>query len=506
MFNKVLYIKYHTTALKLGITAFKTIPFKSEKSFINGQWVSAQSGKNLDVFNPATGTLVGTVPDMNTADTQIAIDSASKAFETWKNTTAKERSQILRRWYSLMLENQNTIAEIMTAESGKSLQESNGEVIYGNSFVEWFSELARQVRGEVIPSSDRSKKILIHHQPIGVVGLITPWNFPHAMITRKASAALSVGCTVVVKPGEDTPLTAVEIMKCAEKAGFPPGVINLLTSSRENTAEIGRLLCKSPLVAGISFTGSTTVGKILYSQCAPGIKRIGLELGGNASFIVYKSANLDKAVEGALTSKFRNCGQTCVASNRFLIQADIFDAFVDKLVAKVKNLKIGNGFDEGTQIGPLINEAQLHKVSNFVEDAVSKGAKVLVGGKPASHIGKLFYEPTVLSNITSNMLVYSEEVFGPVISLIHFNTEEESLHIANSNDVGLASYFYSEDISQVFRVSHNLEVGMVGVNVGLISAAEAPFGGIKQSGLGREGSHLGIEDYTYIKYTCLGNL
>ncbi|XP_030758923.1 uncharacterized protein LOC115884468 [Sitophilus oryzae] len=492
--------------IRLIQTGIKSAPGQYEKAYINGQWSSAISGETFDVFNPANGQVVGKVPDMNTDDTLVAINSAFKAFQSWKNTTAKERSQILRRWYNLLVENQNKIAEIMTAESGKPLIESNGEVTYGNSFVEWFSELARQIRGDIIPSSFPSKKILVHHQPIGVVGLITPWNFPHAMIARKAAAALSVGCTVVIKPAEDTPLTGIELVKYAEEAGFPPGVVNIVTSSRENAPDVGRLLCENHLVAGISFTGSTTVGRILYKQCAYGIKRLGLELGGNAPFIVFKSAKLDTAVSSALVSKFRNCGQTCVAANRFLIQEDVFDDFVEKLVERVKLLKMGNGSDTGVQLGPLINQPQLDKVTNFVNDAVSKGAKIITGGRPATHLGNLFYEPTILTGITPDMIVYNEEIFGPVICLTKFKTEEEALQISNCCDVGLAGYFFSEDISQIFRVSKNMEVGMVGVNEGLISCSEAPFGGVKQSGLGREGSHLGVEDYTYVKYTCIGNL
>ncbi|XP_066150959.1 glutarate-semialdehyde dehydrogenase [Euwallacea fornicatus] len=478
----------------------------NRKGFVDGQWVDAASGKTLKVYNPVNGNVVGSVPDMHVEDTQTAIDAAFKAFQTWKDTTAKQRSQILRKWYDLMLTNQKEIAEIMTLESGKPLVEANGEVVYGNSFIEWFSELARQVRGDVLSSSTPSKKLLVQHQPIGVVGLITPWNFPHAMIARKASAALAAGCTVVIKPAEDTPLTAVEMGKYAEEAGFPPGVVNIVTSSRLNTPAIGKLLCEHHLVAGISFTGSTAVGRILYQQCAHGIKRLGLELGGNAPFIVFNSANIDKAVEGALTAKFRNCGQTCVAANRFFIQEGVYDTFLDKLTSRVKALKIGDGLHEGVQLGPLINEAQLHKVADFVNDAVSKGAKIVTGGKPMPDVGRLFYLPTILTDINDTMLVYGEEVFGPVISLIKFKTEKEALDIANTCDVGLAGYFYSEDVSQIFRVSKNMEVGMVGVNEGLISCAEAPFGGVKQSGLGREGSHLGMEDYMYIKYTCIGNL
>ncbi|XP_050297033.1 glutarate-semialdehyde dehydrogenase [Anthonomus grandis grandis] len=477
-----------------------------QQAFINGEWISAKSGKTFEVLNPANGEVVGVVPDMDLEDTEAAIKAACDAFHVWKDTTAKERSQILREWYNLLVKNQKEMAEILTLESGKPLAEANGEVVYGNSFVEWFSELSRQIRGDIVQSSVPSKKILVQHQPIGVVGLITPWNFPHAMITRKAAPALGAGCTVIIKPAEDTPLTAIQIVKYAQEAGFPPGVVNLVTSSRANTGPIGKLLCEHHLVAGISFTGSTAVGKILYKQCAQGVKRLALELGGNAPFIVFNSANLDKAVDGSITSKFRNCGQTCVSANRFFIQEKVYDEYVNKLVHRVKSLKIGDGSQEGVQLGPLVNEPQLHKVAEFVNDAVSKGAKILTGGKPATHLGKLFYEPTILTDIKEDMLVYNQEVFGPVISLIKFKTEKEALDIANSTDVGLAGYFYSEDVSQIFRVSNNLEVGMIGVNEGIISCAEAPFGGIKQSGLGREGSHLGMEDFTYVKYTCIGNL
>ncbi|KAJ8953786.1 hypothetical protein NQ314_007216 [Rhamnusium bicolor] len=435
----------------------------NQKAYINGEWVSAGSNKFFEVFNPVDGSVVGSVPDMDVRDTQTAIDAAADAFESWKCTTAKERSYHLRKWYNLLVDNQENLAKIMSAESGKLLSEAVGEVIYG------------------------------------VAALITPWNFPHAMITRKASAALAAGCTCVIKPAEDTPLTALAIIKIAEEAGIPKGVLNVVTSNRKNAAPIGALLCESPLVAGISFTGSTQVGKILYKQCSSGIKRLALELGGNAPFIVYNSADIDKAVDGALTSKFRNCGQTCVASNRFLIQDEIYDCYVSKLVEHVKQMK-------REQLSPLINDAQFHKVSSMVQDAISKGAKILAGAKSAPQFGKLFYEPTVLADIKDNMQVYSEEVFGPVINIIRFKTEDESLKIANGTERGLAGYLFSEDISQIFRVSKKLEVGMIGVNVGLISGAEAPFGGIKESGLGREGSYHGVEDFSYIKYTCIGNL
>nr|CAI5860663.1 unnamed protein product [Callosobruchus analis] len=440
----------------------------------HGSWISANNNKEFEVINPANGQVIATVPDMDVKDTQKAIESAAEAFRTWQYTTAKERSTLLRKWYNLLVENQDSIAKVMTAESGKPLAEALGEVNYGNSFIEWFSEQARNIRGEIISSPVATKKMFVEHNPIGVAALITPWNFPHAMITRKAGAALSAGCTCVIKPAEDTPLTALALMKLAEEAGIPKGVLNVVTSSTE-------------------------VGKILYKQCASGIKRLGLELGGNAPFIVYNSANLQKAISGALVSKFRNCGQTCVASNRFLVQDKIYDAFVAKLVEEVNKLKLGDGSKPGINLGPLINQAQFKKVSELVEDAVSKGAEVKTGGKPAPDLGKLFYKPTVLTNVKDGMLAYTEEVFGPVINIIRFETEEESLQIANNTERGLAGYFFSEDVSQIFRVARKLEVGMIGVNEGLISTAEAPFGGVKESGLGREGSHHGIEEYTYIK-------
>lgn len=394
----------------------------------------------------------------------------------------------------------------MTAESGKPIIESMGEVVYGNSFVEWFAEEARRIYGEIVPSPYPNRKLMITHQPIGVAGLITPWNFPHAMITRKAGAAIAAGCTVVIKPAEDTPLTALALAKLADEAGFPKGVLNIVTCSRKNAASVGELLCKSPKVAGISFTGSTEVGKLLYAQCATGVKRIGLELGGNAPFIVFKTADLDKAVLGAMASKFRNCGQTCVSSNRFFIQEEVFDEFVKKITVAVERLVIGDGKENGVTIGPLVNEAQLNKVSAIVEEAKSKNAKVLAGGKALPNIGKLFYAPTILSNVTTDMRIYTEEVFGPVVSLIKFKTEEEAVSIANDTSRGLAGYFYSQDLNQVFRVAKKLEVGMVGINEGMISCTEAAFGGIKESGIGREGSRHGIDDYVYMKYMCLGNL
>lgn len=488
------------------ITMSRNLNILHKKAYINGQWASAATKKAFNVYNPANGSVVGEIPDMDVCDAEKAVEAAAEAFKSWKMTTAKERSQLLRKWFNLLEEHQESLAQLITAESGKPLNEAFAEVCYGNSFVEWFSEQARNVRGEIIQSPSPNKKIFVEHHPIGVAALITPWNFPLAMITRKASAALAVGCTCVVKPAEDTPLTALALADFAEKAGFPKGVINVVTSSRENAADIGNLLCTSPLVAGISFTGSTQVGKLLYKQCASGIKRLCLELGGNAPFIVYDSANVDKAVEGALIAKFRNCGQACVAANRFLVQDKVYDEFLLKLTNKVKQIKMGDGLDPNVQLGPLINDAQLHKISTLVDDAISKGAKLIIGGKPAPKYGKLFYEPTILTDIKENMLLYSDEVFGPVINIIRFRTEEESLIIANGTERGLASYFFTEDLAQSLRVNHLLEAGMIGINDGLISTPEAPFGGIKESGLGREGSHHGIEDFTYLKYTCIGNL
>lgn len=484
----------------------KHLHLLNQKASINGAWVDAISGKTFKVTNPSNGALIGTVPDMDEADTRLAIESAKAAFEEWKNVPAKERARVLKRWFDLLVENEDSIARIMTTESGKPLQEAKGEMAYGNSFVEWFSEEARRIRGETIASPVPNRKIVIEKQPIGVVGLITPWNFPHAMLTRKAAAALAAGCTCVVKPAEDTPFTLLAGVQLAYEAGLPKGALNVVTCDRHNAPKIGNLFCTSKDVAGISFTGSTLVGKHLYRQCADGVKRIGLELGGDAPFIVFDSANISNAVRGVLVAKFRNCGQTCVAANRILVQEGIYDKFIKELTGHISDIKMGDGFQEGVTTGPLINKAQFDKVSEIVEDAVSKGAKALVGGKAASHLGPLFYQPTLLVDIKENMRVYKEEVFGPVAVIIKFKTEEEGLRIANNTERGLAGYFYSENVSQIFRVARELEVGMVGINEGLISTAEAPFGGVKESGIGREGSHYGIDDYVYVKYLCFGNL
>ncbi|XP_044739460.1 succinate-semialdehyde dehydrogenase, mitochondrial [Chrysoperla carnea] len=496
-FCKFLKVNNHVRAMSLLLN----------KAYVNGEWISAGSGKTFQVKNPANNEVVGSVPDMDVKDAEKAINAAQEAFKTWSQTTAKERGILLRKWYELLNKHGDEIARIMTSESGKPTSEAKGEVGYGNAFVDFFSEEARRTHGDLLESPIKNRQLMIIKQPIGVVGLITPWNFPHAMITRKAAAALAVGCTCVIRPAEDTPLTALALIKTAEEAGIPKGVINVVTSDRSNAGPIGKLLCESPLVAGISFTGSTEVGKLLYRQCASGVKRIGLELGGNAPFIVFKSANLDLALQGAIASKFRNCGQTCISSNRFLIHESIFDEFLQRFKKEIKSkLVLGNPSKPGITTGPLINAAQKEKIVKFVNDARDKGAHIVIGGKPADNIGDLFYEPTIITNVKEDMLIYKEEVFGPIVTLLRFKTEEEAVRIANSTQRGLAGYFYSQDVSQIYRVSRQLETGMVGVNEGLISTAEAAFGGIKESGIGREGSHYGLDEYLYLKYICLGNL
>ncbi|XP_016952864.1 succinate-semialdehyde dehydrogenase [NADP(+)] GabD [Drosophila biarmipes] len=478
-----------------------------DKALVDGAWVESSNSKaTFEVRNPANGAVIGKVPNMTVEDAQKAIDAAKQAYESkeWRSLTAKDRSNLLKKWHKLIEEHSQEIAEIMTAESGKPINESKGEVAYGNAFVEWFAEEARRVYGEIVPSAAPNREIIVMKQPIGVAALITPWNFPMAMITRKAGAALAAGCTVVVKPSEDTPLTALAVAKLAVDAGIPKGVINVVTTNK--AAPIGDLFCKSPDVRGISFTGSTEVGKLLFRNSADGIKRICLELGGNAPFIVFDSANIEKAVDGAMASKFRNCGQTCVSANRFFVQDSVYDKFVAQLKKRVEALKIGDGQGCDVQIGPLINEMQFKKVSGFVEDARSKKANIILGGKPLSDHGALFYAPTIVTDVPPSAQLYSEEVFGPVVSIIRFRDEEEAVKKANDTRRGLAGYFYSENLQQVFRVAKRLEVGMVGVNEGIISAAEAPFGGVKESGVGREGSKHGIDDYVDIKYICMGNL
>lgn len=476
-------------------------------AYINGAWVQAKSGNVFEILNPATLEVITSVPDMDVGDVEEAIRAASKAFESWSTTTAKERSVLIRKWYDLLEEHANELAEIITLESGKPNKESLGEIAYGNSFVEWYAEEAKRVYGQVVPSPVKTKEFVFLKQPIGVVSLITPWNFPHAMVTRKAAAAIAAGCTCVIKPAEDTPLTALALAHLAHKAGFPKGVMNIVTCTRAQAAPVGKLMCESPLIAGLSFTGSTEVGKLLYAQCAFGVKRLSLEMGGNAPFIVFESADINKAVDGALAAKFRNCGQACISPNRFLIHENVFDEFVEKLKNRINSeIVIGNAADPKTTAGPLINKMQVEKVTRIVEDAVGKGAKVHCGGKRALDIGERFFHPTLLTNISFEMACTKEEIFGPVVVCMKFKTEDDAVSIANDTRRGLAGYFYSNELAQVWRVAKRLEVGMVGVNESLISSAEIAFGGVKESGIGREGSHYGIEEFINVKYVCFGNL
>lgn len=480
------------------------IRFLHEKAYVNGQWVDARSGKTFDVFNPSNGSKIGTVPDMNAGDAEKAIQYAQTAFESWRETTAKERSVILKRWSDLCTQNKDELAKILTLENGKPLTEAAGEVTYGTTFIEWFAEEARRVYGDIIPSPVKSKKILVLKQPIGVCGMITPWNFPNAMITRKACAALAAGCTVVLKPAEDTPYSALALCELAEKAGLPPGVLNIVTSSRANAGEVGKMLCENPIVKKISFTGSTAVGKILLQQSASTVKKVSLELGGNAPFIIFDSADLDQAVNGTMACKFRCSGQTCVCANRILVQEGIYSKYVQKLAeVMARDLRVGDGFTAGITQGPLINEKAVEKVDEHVKDAVKKGAKVVLGGERK---GGNFYAPTLIQDVTLDMKCAQEEIFGPVAAIHKFKTEEEAIKIANATTSGLAGYFFSQNINQVWRVAEKLEYGLVGVNEGVFSMPEAPFGGWKESGLGSEGSKYGINEYLEIKYVCMGGL
>ncbi|XP_061449454.1 succinate-semialdehyde dehydrogenase, mitochondrial isoform X2 [Rhineura floridana] len=472
--------------------------------FVGGRWV--QSAAVFPVRDPASGAELSRVADCGVAEAQAAVRAAYEAGVAWSGVSAKERAALLRKWYNLMIENKDDLARIITAENGKPLKEAQGEILYSASFLEWFAEEARRIYGDIIPSSTKDRRVLVLKQPVGVAAIITPWNFPSAMITRKVGAALAAGCTVVVKPAEDTPLSALALAELANQAGIPAGVYNVIPCSRQQAAAVGEVLCTDPLVAKISFTGSTATGKILLRHAAGTVKRVSMELGGHAPFIVFDSADVDRAVAGALASKYRNSGQTCVCTNRFLVQRGIHDAFVEKFARAIKTeLHIGNGFDEGTTQGPLINEKAVEKVERHIDDAVSQGASIVTGGKRHSY-GKNFFEPTLLSNVTTGMLCTQEETFGPLAPVIKFDTEEEALAIANAANVGLAGYFYSRDPAQIWRVAEQLEVGMVGVNEGIVSAVECPFGGIKQSGLGREGSKYGIDEYLEIKYVCFGGL
>ena len=470
-----------------------------QQCLINGQW---QGEPATPVTNPATGATIARVPNLGAAETRVAIDAASRAFPAWSGLLAKERAAILRRWYELQLAHADDIAQIMTAEQGKPIAESRGEVSYGASFVEFFAEEAKRIYGETIPTHRKGGRIIVHKQPVGVVGAITPWNFPFAMITRKVAPALAVGCTVVVKPAPDTPLTALALGDLALRAGFPAGVLNIVTGDAE---AIGKELTSNPLVRAITFTGSTRVGKLLMQQSAATVKKVSLELGGNAPFIVFDDADLDMAVEGAIASKFRNMGQTCVCANRILVQDSVYEAFAEKLADRVSKMKVGPGSDEGVVQGPLINEAGLAKVEAHVADALSKGAKAVVGGKRHA-LGRTFFEPTVLIDAKADMRLATEETFGPVAPLFRFKHEDEAIRFANATPYGLAAYFYSRDVARVFRVTEKLEFGIVGVNDGIISTEVAPFGGVKESGLGREGSRHGVEEFLEMKYMFLGGL
>jgi len=475
------------------------------KGFINGQWVDAASGRTFAVTNPATGETIAMVPDMGRDDALAAVSAAYQALPKWRALTARERSLRLKAWFDLILKNSDALAELMTAEQGKPLAEAKGEVIYGASFVEWFAEEAKRVYGDVIPSPVPGRKLLVMKEPIGVAAAITPWNFPLAMITRKCAPAIAAGCTVVVKPAEATPLTALALADLAQQAGISPGVFNVVVGDAGSAPEIGKVLCEDKRVRKVSFTGSTEVGRILLRQSADTVKKLSLELGGNAPFIVFDDADIDEAVEGAMASKYRNAGQTCVCANRLYVQDGIYDQFAKKLTEKVAQLRVGPGTQSGVQIGPLIEPAALAKVQSHVDDAVKGGAKVLVGGK-AHALGGLFYEPTVMTEVTPKMLVSKEETFGPVAPLFRFKTEEDVISMANDTDFGLAAYFYSRDVGRIFRVAEALEAGMVAVNTGAFSNEVAPFGGVKQSGLGREGSKYGIEDYLEIKFVTLAGL
>ena len=470
------------------------------QAFIDGAWIGA--AVTFSVKDPATGETLAQVPELGVLETRRAIEAANAAWPAWRALTGKQRAGVLRAWFDLILDNADDLALLMTREQGKPLAEAKGEVVYGASFVEWFAEEAKRVHGEVIASPMADKRLVVLRQPIGVCAAITPWNFPAAMITRKVAPALAAGCTVVVKPAEQTPLTALALAELARRAGFPPGVFNVVTSSAAAAPAIGGELTANPIVRKLSFTGSTEVGRLLMAQCAPTIKKLSLELGGNAPFIVFDDADLDAAVEGALASKYRNAGQTCVCANRLLIQAGIHDAFADRLAQRVAALKVGPGTEQGVVQGPLIDEAAVAKVEALLADAMAKGARVLTGGK--RHVrGGTFFEPTVLAGVTAEMRCAREEIFGPVAPLLRFEHEAEAIALANATEYGLAAYLYTRDLARAWRVSEALEYGIVGVNTGLVSNEAAPFGGVKQSGIGREGSHHGIEDYLEIKYVCM---
>ena len=472
------------------------------EAYINGEWVAADNGARLPVTNPATGELLTNVAKAGAAETRRAIEAAEIAMVSWRQLPAKQRAQIMRRWFELIMENQEDLAQIMTLEQGKTVAESRGEVAYGASYIEWYAEQAKRVDGDVIPAPSSDKRIVCIKQPVGVCASITPWNFPNAMITRKAAPALAAGCTIVIKPASETPLSALALAELAHQAGIPPGVLNVLAGS---SADIGEELTSNPTVRKLSFTGSTPVGKMLEAQCVPTLKKTSMELGGNAPFIVFDDADIESAVKGALISKYRNSGQTCVCSNRILVQADIAEEFTAKLIAATEALKLGNGLDDGVDLGPLVNAKAVTDVHKLVQESVAAGAKVALGGAP-SDLGECFYQPTILTGIRPDMPVFRNEIFGPVAPIVTFETEAEAIELANDTEFGLASYFYTRDIGRVWRVAEALEYGIVGINEGIISNEMAPFGGIKESGSGREGSKYGIDDYLEIKYMLMGGL
>ena len=473
-----------------------------QQCYVDGHWLDAKSGRATDVVNPADGQVIGTVPALSAAETRAAIEAANRAFPAWRAKTAKDRAQILRKWYDLMMANQEDLAIIMTAEQGKPMAESRGEIGYGGSFIEWFAEEGKRAYGDVIPPHLSDRRIVVTKEPVGVVGMITPWNFPNAMITRKAGPALAAGCTVVARPATATPFSALALCELGERAGIPPGVFNVITGP---SRDVGGEMTANPIVRKLSFTGSTEVGKILLEQCAHTVKKVSMELGGNAPFIVFDDADMDSAITGAIASKYRNTGQTCVCANRFLVQGGVYDTFAERLAEASSKLVVGPGLEGETQQGPLIDEDAVAKVEEHIQDAVDKGATVIQGGK-RHPLGGNFFEPTVIANVNTQMKVAREETFGPLAPIFRFETDDEAVQLANDTEFGLAAYFYSRDIGRIWRVAEQLEYGIVGINTGIISTEVAPFGGMKESGIGREGSHYGLDEFLEVKYMCMGDI
>ena len=480
----------------------KTSHYLREANLIDGEWVAADSGKTIDVVNPATGLKIGTVPKSGTAETRRAIAAASAAFQSWRRTSANDRAKLMRKLHDAIMDNQDALAELLTMEQGKSLAEAKGEVGMSAAYILWYAEEGRRTYGDTVPSPWADRRIMVTKEPVGVIAAITPWNFPSSMLARKIGPALATGCTAVVKPASQTPYSGLAWGVLCEEAGIPKGVVNILTGS---ASEIGDEICANPLVRKITFTGSTEVGKVLIEKSAATVKKVSMELGGNAPFIVFDDADLDRAVEGSIAAKYRNSGQTCVCTNRFYVQAGVYDAFVEKLAAATGKLKVGPGLEAGTQQGPLIDDKAVEKVEEFIADAKAKGGRIETGGNRHS-LGGTFFEPTVISNASTDMLFTQEEIFGPVAPVYRFETEEEAIQLANDTIYGLACYFYTGDLGRTFRVSEGLKYGLIGVNEGIITTVEAPFGGLKQSGLGKEGGHQGIEDYLDTKYVCIGGL